>query len=86
MATRKAPTAAATPASGKKSSPGKPPAGRQAGSRTAEAQREIQHEVERLRRPAQPEEISPAYVFLASPVTASYINGAVLPVMGGPTG
>jgi NAD(P)-dependent dehydrogenase (short-subunit alcohol dehydrogenase family) len=37
-------------------------------------------------RPAQPEEISPAYVFLASPVTASYINGIVLPVMGGPRG
>ena len=37
-------------------------------------------------RPAQPEEISPAYVFLASPVTGSYVNGVVLPVMGGPTG
>jgi len=37
-------------------------------------------------RPAQPEEISPAYVFLASPVTASYVNGAILPVMGGPRG
>lgn len=37
-------------------------------------------------RVAQPEEISPAYVFLASPVTASYINGIVLPVMGGPRG
>ena len=37
-------------------------------------------------RPAQPEEISPAYVFLASPVTASYVNGVILPVMGGPRG
>jgi NAD(P)-dependent dehydrogenase (short-subunit alcohol dehydrogenase family) len=37
-------------------------------------------------RAAQPEEISPAYVFLASPVTASYISGIVLPVMGGPRG
>lgn len=37
-------------------------------------------------RPAQPEEISPAFVFLASPVTGSYINGIVLPVMGGPRG
>ncbi|KFL37274.1 hypothetical protein N788_10565 [Arenimonas donghaensis DSM 18148 = HO3-R19] len=37
-------------------------------------------------RPAQPEEISPAYVFLASPVMASYISGVVLPVMGGPRG
>ncbi|HEY2396594.1 MAG TPA: SDR family oxidoreductase [Rudaea sp.] len=37
-------------------------------------------------RPAQPEELSPAYVFLASPVTASYISGVILPVMGGPHG
>ncbi|WP_242108284.1 SDR family oxidoreductase [Luteimonas aquatica] len=37
-------------------------------------------------RPAQPEEISPAFVFLASPVTAAYVNGIVLPVMGGPHG
>ncbi|MBT2745930.1 MULTISPECIES: SDR family oxidoreductase [unclassified Lysobacter] len=37
-------------------------------------------------RPAQPEEISPAYVFLASPVSASYVNGVILPVMGGPRG
>ncbi|HEY0333784.1 MAG TPA: SDR family oxidoreductase [Stenotrophomonas sp.] len=37
-------------------------------------------------RPAQPEELSPAYVFLASPITASYISGAILPVMGGPHG
>ena len=37
-------------------------------------------------RPAQPEEMSPAYVFLASPVCASYINGVVLPAMGGPRG
>lgn len=37
-------------------------------------------------RPAQPEELSPAYVFLASPACASYISGAILPVMGGPTG
>ena len=39
-----------------------------------------------MHRPAQPEEISPAYVFLASPACASYISGIVLPVMGGPTG
>ena len=39
-----------------------------------------------MRRPAQPEELSPAFVFLASPVTASYVNGIVLPVMGGPKG
>lgn len=35
-----------------------------------------------FRRPAQPEELSPAYVFLASPVTAGYITGVVLPVTG----
>ena len=34
------------------------------------------------RRPAQPEEISPAYVFLASAVCSSYITGVVLPVTG----
>lgn len=39
-----------------------------------------------MKRPAQPEEVAPAYVFLASPVCSSYITGAVLPVMGGPTG
>lgn len=37
-------------------------------------------------RPAQPEEIAPAYVFLAAPSCASYITGAIVPVMGGPTG
>jgi NAD(P)-dependent dehydrogenase (short-subunit alcohol dehydrogenase family) len=37
-------------------------------------------------RPAQPEELSPAYVFLAAPACASYVNGVVLPVMGGPRG
>lgn len=35
-----------------------------------------------FRRPAQPEELSPAYVFLASPVCSSYITGIVLPVTG----
>lgn len=35
-----------------------------------------------FKRPAQPEELSPAYVFLASPVCASYITGMVLPVTG----
>jgi NAD(P)-dependent dehydrogenase (short-subunit alcohol dehydrogenase family) len=39
-----------------------------------------------FRRPAQPEEVAPAYVFLASPVTGSYITGLVLPVIGGVTG
>jgi NAD(P)-dependent dehydrogenase (short-subunit alcohol dehydrogenase family) len=39
-----------------------------------------------MQRPAQPEELAPAYVFLASPVCSSYITGILLPVMGGPTG
>jgi NAD(P)-dependent dehydrogenase (short-subunit alcohol dehydrogenase family) len=39
-----------------------------------------------FRRPAQPEEVAPAYVFLASPVTGSYITGLVLPVIGGVVG
>lgn len=33
-------------------------------------------------RPAQPEELAPAYVFLASPVCSSYITGMVLPITG----
>lgn len=33
-------------------------------------------------RPAQPEELSPAYVFLAAPCCASYITGIVLPITG----
>jgi len=35
-----------------------------------------------FRRPAQPEELSPAYVFLAAPSCSSYITGLVLPVTG----
>ncbi|HLL23775.1 MAG TPA: SDR family oxidoreductase, partial [Kofleriaceae bacterium] len=38
-----------------------------------------------MERPAQPEEIAPAYVFLASEVDSSYITGIVLPVLGGET-
>ncbi len=34
-------------------------------------------------RAAQPEEIAPAYVFLASPACASYITGEILPIVGG---
>ncbi|KQS99081.1 SDR family oxidoreductase [Rhizobium sp. Leaf386] len=36
-----------------------------------------------MKRPAQPEEIAPAYVFLASPQCSSYITGEVLPIIGG---
>ena len=36
-----------------------------------------------MMRPAQPEEIAPAYVFLASPQCSSYITGEILPVIGG---
>jgi NAD(P)-dependent dehydrogenase (short-subunit alcohol dehydrogenase family) len=35
-----------------------------------------------MKRPAQPEELSPAYVFLASPACSGYITGIVLPVTG----
>ena len=38
-----------------------------------------------MERPAQPEELAPAYVFLASNVDSSYISGEVLPVLGGET-
>ena len=36
-------------------------------------------------RPGQPEELAPAYVFLASNIDSSYISGEVLPVLGGDT-
>lgn len=35
-----------------------------------------------MRRAAQPEEISPAYVYLASSVCSSYVTGIVLPITG----
>jgi NAD(P)-dependent dehydrogenase (short-subunit alcohol dehydrogenase family) len=35
-----------------------------------------------FKRPAQPEELAPAYVFLAAPVCSSYITGIILPVTG----
>lgn len=39
-----------------------------------------------MKRPAQPEEIAPAYVFLASPACSSYITGEILPIIGGYSG
>jgi NAD(P)-dependent dehydrogenase (short-subunit alcohol dehydrogenase family) len=36
-----------------------------------------------MKRPAQPEEIAPAFVFLAAPSCSSYITGEVLPIIGG---
>lgn len=38
-----------------------------------------------MKRPAQPEELAPSYVFLASDADSSYITGIVLQVMGGET-
>jgi NAD(P)-dependent dehydrogenase (short-subunit alcohol dehydrogenase family) len=35
-----------------------------------------------IKRPAQPEEIAPAYVFLASDADSSYVSGAILAEMG----
>jgi NAD(P)-dependent dehydrogenase (short-subunit alcohol dehydrogenase family) len=39
-----------------------------------------------MHRPAQPEEIAPAYVFLASSHCSSYITGEILPIIGGYSG
>ncbi len=39
-----------------------------------------------MERPAQPEELAPAYVYLASNADSSYVTGIILPVTGGPTG
>lgn len=36
-----------------------------------------------MKRPAQPEEIAPAFLFMASPQMSSYVTGEVLPVIGG---
>ena len=36
-----------------------------------------------MKRPAQPEELAPAFVFLASSHCSSYVTGEILPVIGG---
>ena len=38
-----------------------------------------------LKRPAQPEEVAPAFVFFASEADSSYITGEVLTLLGGET-
>ena len=38
-----------------------------------------------MKRPGQPEEVAPAYVFFASPADSSYITGEVLTLLGGET-
>lgn len=38
-----------------------------------------------MERPAQPEEVAPAFVFFASEVDSSYITGEVLTLLGGET-
>jgi len=39
-----------------------------------------------MKRPAQPKEIAPAFVFLAAPSCSSYITGEILPIIGGYSG
>ena len=39
-----------------------------------------------MKRAAQPEEIAPAFVFMAAPCCSSYITGEVLPIIGGYSG
>ena len=38
-----------------------------------------------MKRPAQPEEVAPAFVFFASNADSSYITGEVLTLLGGDT-
>ena len=38
-----------------------------------------------MKRPAQPEEVAPAFVFFASEADSSYITGEVLTLLGGET-
>ena len=38
-----------------------------------------------MKRPAQPEEIAPAFVFFASEADSSYVTGEILTLLGGET-
>src|SRR5688572_21315587 len=38
-----------------------------------------------MKRPAQPEEIAPAFVYFASEIDSSYVTGEVLTLLGGET-
>jgi NAD(P)-dependent dehydrogenase (short-subunit alcohol dehydrogenase family) len=38
-----------------------------------------------MKRPAQPEEVAPAYVYFASEIDSSYVSGEVLTLLGGET-
>ncbi|MGI8468162.1 MAG: SDR family oxidoreductase, partial [Pyrinomonadaceae bacterium] len=38
-----------------------------------------------MKRPGQPEEVAPAYVFFASEADSSYITGEILTILGGET-
>ncbi len=51
-----------------------------------EAEKVAQHGADTpLKRPAQPEEVAPAFVFFASEADSSYITGEVLTLLGGET-
>ena len=38
-----------------------------------------------MKRPVQPEEIAPAFVYLASEIDSSYVTGEILTLLGGKT-
>ena len=38
-----------------------------------------------MKRPGQPEEVAPAFVFFASEADSSYISGEIMTILGGET-